>query len=273
MLLYSLTQSVTVKGAAGEPLPSPFRGLAKHEVDFRRGEFSLVAAGPGTGKSLFAANLAMYGNLPCLYFSADSNAATQLSRATAIITGNDVRVIKRKLVEGDFEEYTPALGKRWWVRFNYEARPSQRDIETDLACYFEVFGCFPHLIVVDNVTNVDAGVVGDAESFTFSLEGLCEYLSEMARETHAHVLGLHHVVGEYSDGLKPIPLSGVKGKIGRVPSLILTIFKEIDGMDGRVLHVSPVKNREGFEDSSGETFSSYDFDRANMRLSDVLAEF
>jgi hypothetical protein len=264
---------VRVKGAAGEPLPSPFNGLAKHEVEFRRGEFSLVAAGPGTGKSIFAANLAMHGNMPVMYFSADSNAATQLSRATAIITGDDVRTIKRKLIKDEFGEYYAALGRRWWIRFSYEARPTPGDLERDLACYYEVFGCYPHLIVVDNITNVDGGAAADAEGFTFGLEAMCEYLAEMARDTRAHVLALHHVVGEWSDGLQPIPLSGVKGKIGRVPSLILTIHKEIDGMDGRILHVSPVKNREGFEDSSGGTYSSYDFNKVNMRLTDISSEF
>jgi hypothetical protein len=99
---------------------------------------------------------------------------------------------------------------------------------------------------------------------------MCEYMSDMARVTGAHVLSLHHVTGEYSDGLQPIPLSGVKGKIGRVPNVILTIHKEIDGMDGRILHVSPVKNREGFEDSSGQTFSSYEFNKVNMQLTDVV---
>ncbi|MFJ8041193.1 AAA family ATPase [Kitasatospora sp. NPDC096147] len=268
--MYSLAQSVTVRGAAGEPIPCSLKGLERHEVQFRRGEFSLVAAGPGTGKSLLAANLAMHSNLPVLYFSADSGAATQLSRATAIITGEDVKAIKSRLLEGGFDVYGEALAKRWWVRFNYEARPTPSDLERDLACYFEVFGCHPHLIVVDNITNVDAGPTPDASSMVMSLEGLCEYMSEMARVTGAHVLALHHVVGEYSDGLEPIPLSGVKGKIGRVPSLILTIHKELDGMDGRVLHISPVKNREGFEDSSGATFSSYNFDRRSMRLTDVL---
>jgi hypothetical protein len=267
--MYSLAQSVLVKGAAGEPLPSPFNGLARHEVEFRRGEFSLVAAGPGTGKSLFALNLALYGNIPVMYYSADSNAATQLTRATAILTGDNVRDVKRKLLADEFGEYTAYLTKRWWLRFNYEARPTLKAIETDLRAYHEVFGMNPHLIVTDNVTNIDAGPVGDAESFTFGLEALCEYLSDMARVTGAHVLGLHHVVGEYSDGLQPIPLSGVKGKIGRVPNVILTIHKEIDGMDGRILHVSPVKNREGFEDSSGQTFSSYEFNKVNMQLTDV----
>jgi hypothetical protein len=270
--LYSLAQSVLVKGAAGEPLPSPYRGLARHEVEFRRGEFSLVAAGPGTGKSLFALNLSLYGNIPVLYFSADSNAATQLTRATAILTGDNVRDVKRKLLADDFGEYTSYLSKRWWIRLNYQARPALDAIEKDLRAYFEVFGMFPHLIVVDNITNVDGGGAGDAESYTFGLEAMCEYLSEMARYTGAHVLSLHHVVGEYSDGLQPIPLSGVKGKIGRVPNVILTIHKEIDGMDGRILHVSPVKNREGFEDSSGQTFSSYVFNSTNMQLTDVLVE-
>ncbi|MGW5773092.1 AAA family ATPase [Streptomyces longwoodensis] len=271
--LYSLAQSVLVKGAAGEPLPSPFRGLARHEVEFRRGEFSIVAAGPGTGKSLFALNLALYGNIPVLYYSADSNAATQLTRATAILTGDNVRDVKRKLLKDDFGEYTAYLSKRWWIRFNYEARPTLADIERDLRAYFEVFGIFPHLVVVDNITNVAGDSPADsAETFTFGLEAMCEYMSEMARYTGAHVLALHHVVGEFSDGLQPIPLSGVKGKIGRVPNVILTIHKEIDGMDGRILHVSPVKNREGFEDSSGQTFSSYVFNNTNMQLTDVLAE-
>jgi hypothetical protein len=271
--MYSLSQSVTVKGAAGEPIPSPFKGLAAHEVEFRRGELSLVAAGPGTGKSVFAINLALFGNMPVMYFSADSNAATQLTRATAIVTGENVREIKRKLLRDEFGEYFAFLQKRWWTRFSYDARPAPRDIERDLAAYFEVFGTMPHLIVVDNITNVDGGAAGDAESFTFGLEAMCEYLADMARQTKAHVLALHHVVGEYSDGINPIPLSGVKGKIGRVPSVILTIHKEIDGMDGRILHVSPVKNREGFEDSSGGTFSSYEFNNANMRLTDLVNEF
>jgi hypothetical protein len=238
-------------------------------VEFRRGEFSLVAAGPGTGKSLFALNLALYGNVPVLYYSADSNAATQLTRATAILTGDNVRDVKGKLLADEFGDYTAYLGKRWWLRFNYEARPSLQTIETDLRAYHEVFGMFPHLVVVDNITNIDAGAVGDAESFTFGLESLCEYLSDMARYTSAHVLALHHVTGEHSDGLQPIPLSGVKGKIGRVPNVILTIHKETDEMDGAILHVSPVKNREGFADPSGTTFSSYVFNTANMQLTDV----
>ncbi|MGN7135818.1 AAA family ATPase [Streptomyces pseudogriseolus] len=270
--MFSLAQSVRIRGAAGEPIPNPFKSLKRLEVEFRRGEFSLVVAGPGTGKSLFAANLATHGNFPCLYFSADSSAATQTARATAMITGDDAKVVKKALLSGDFSDYESELGRRWWVRFNYSARPPASELERDLLCYREAYGISPHLIVVDNITNVDTGAVGDAEAYTFGLEGLCEYLSEMARETNAHVLGLHHVTGEHSDGLSPIPLSGVKGKVHRVPSLILTIHKEVDGMNSRILHVSPVKNREGFEDSSGGTFASFQLNRTNLRLEELDEE-
>lgn len=267
--MFSLAQSVHIRGTVGEPIPNPFKSLSRLEVEFRRGEFSLVVAGPGTGKSLFAAFLAMHGNIPVLYFSADSTAATQVSRCTAMITGDDSKAVKAALLGNEFDEYESVLGDRWWVRFNFSARPTLDEIETTLICYLEIFGCFPYLSVVDNVTNVDTGEVGDAESFTFGLEGLCEYLNDMARETGSHVLGLHHTTGEHSDGLKPIPLSGIKGKIGRVPALVITIHKLVDGMDSRILNFSPVKNREGFEDSSGNTFASYRLNRSNLRLEEI----
>jgi len=268
--MYSLVQSARIKGAAGEPIPNPSRALQKLDVEFRRGEFSLAAAGPGTGKSLFALNLALYGSMPVMYWSADSNATTQLSRATAMLTGDDVRSVKKALLEGKFSAYERVLSDKWWVRFAYEAMPTPADMEDDLEVYFEVFGCYPHLCVVDNITNVDTGGSLDVESFTFGLEGMCEYLNDMARETEAHVMALHHVTGEYSDGLKPIPLSGVKGKIGRVPSLILTIHRDEDepGMN-RVLNVSPVKNREGFADASGNTFAKLELDSTTLRLKDA----
>ncbi|GCD99847.1 AAA family ATPase [Embleya hyalina] len=267
--MYSLAQSARMKGAAGEPLPTPFKGLARLDADFRRGEFSIVAAGAGTGKSLFAMNLATHGNFPVMYFSADSNAATQLSRAAALITGDPIKAVKQALLSDDFDAYNGALEERWWMRFNYNSRPSPAEMEMHLLCYHAVYGTFPHLVIVDNISNVDSGDAGDAGQYSFSLESICEFLSEMARETNAHVLALHHVVGEYADGLTPVPQSGLKGKISRVPSLVLTIHKEIDGMDSRTLYVSPVKNREGFEDSSGGTSAPYDLDPRTMRLKDV----
>ncbi|WEB38748.1 AAA family ATPase [Streptomyces yunnanensis] len=263
-----------IKGAAGEPLPSPFPGLEKRETQFRRGEFSIIAAGPGTFKSMFSLLLAIHANRPTLYLSADSNAATQLARAGTMLTGVPSKVMKRKVREDDLDDVKKVLADRWWLRFNVSAQPTLDELERDVACYEEVYGrgLFPHLIVVDNITNLENNSA-DAESFTFSLENMCDYLNSMARETNAHVLALHHVTGEWSDGLKPIPLSGVKGKIGRVPSMILTIHKEVDDMDNSTIHVSTVKNREGFVDPSGNSFVSYKFDTNSLTVTEVSGEF
>lgn len=269
--MYLLSQSAKVAKSAGEPLPNPFKGLIGLEAEFRRGELSIVAAASGTGKSVLALNLAVQSNVPALYFSADSTATTQLTRATAILTGHDARDIKRALHEGAFDTYAGALNARWWQRFNYSARPTPEEIELHLKCYFTVYNVHPHLVVIDNLTNVDLGGARSSDEVAVSLEGLCDYLSEMARVTGSHVMATHHVVGEYSDGTKPIPQSGVKGKISRVPSLILTIHKETGSMGGRILNVSPVKNREGEADPSGETYASLEFDTRNIRLTDIEA--
>jgi hypothetical protein len=268
--MYSLPQSVRMKGSAGEPIPHPWKTLSSIDTEFRRGDLSVVASGAGTGKSLLALNLAIRSNVPTLYWSADSAASTQITRATAILTGGNVKEIKRRLQADDFGAYDAALGERWWIRFNYDARPAPGEMERHLKTYFELYNIFPHLIIADNLSNLDSGESArTADGYTFGLEGMCDYLAEMARETQAHVMAMHHVVGEYADGLKPIPQSGLKGKISRVPSLILTMHKEIDGMNGRLLHVSPVKNREGFEDSSGETYATLAFNTANMRIADA----
>ncbi|RLV10215.1 hypothetical protein CTZ27_03040 [Streptomyces griseocarneus] len=267
--MYSLSQSIQMAGAVGDPLPNPFKGLSDLDVEFRRGELSVIAAASGTGKSLFALNLAIQSNVPTLYFSADSTAATQLVRATAIITGEDSKVIKSRLRQGEFAEYEAALAERWWLRFNYSARPTPEEIELHLMAYEEVFGTDVHLAVIDNISNLDTGGSNNTSEYTQALEELCDYLNEMAREVGAHVTTTHHVIGEYSDGTKPIPQSGVKGKVSRVPSLILTIHKASEGLYTKVLNVSDVKNRDGFADASGETYAPLQFNTTNMQLSDV----
>ncbi|MFI1796372.1 AAA family ATPase [Streptomyces sp. NPDC020379] len=267
--MYSLSQSIQIAGAVGDPIPNPFKGLSDLDIEFRRGELSVLAAASGTGKSVLALNLAIQANIPCLYFSADSTAATQLMRATAIITGEDSKVIKSRLRQGDFAEYENALAERWWIRFNYSARPTPEEIELHLMAYEEVFGTDVHLTVIDNISNLDTGGSGTASEYTQALEELCDYLNEMAREIGAHVTTTHHVIGEYADGLKPIPQSGIKGKVSRVPSLILTIHKATEGLYSKTLNVSPVKNRDGFADASGETFAQLHFNTVNIRLEDL----
>lgn len=155
------------------------------------------------------------------------------------------------------------------VRFNYKASPSLDDIETSIAAYEEVYGDYPSLIVVDNVTNVRSEMSSDDGDPFSGLEGLMDYLHEMARETQACVIGLHHVTGAYNDGKSPIPLSGVKGQISRVPELILTLHKR-PGNDFMpdTLCVAAVKNRGGKSDASGKDAAELEFFGDKMLIKD-----
>lgn len=234
-----------------------FKGLEAKGTRFLRGQLGLIAAGPGTGKSVFASTLAIKSGVPSLIFSADSDAFTQLTRAICITSDITVEAATELVIKDNLSSVAESLSG-YPIRFNYDASPSLDTVETSLSAYEEVYGEYPALVVIDNITNVS---LDRAEEDRFeSLEGLLDYLHSMARETGACVIGLHHVTGPYNDADKPVPLSGIKGQLGRVPELILTMHK-VRGPEGQpdVLRVSTVKNRGGKADPSGNTFAELEF--------------
>ncbi len=223
----------------------------------------LVSAGPGTGKSAFTLSYALQARVPALYFSADSDAFVQLTRSISVVTGWTLEAAARAVLKDELAAPREKL-TGLPIRFNYQASPSLGDIETSIEAYEEVYGDYPALIVVDNVTNVRSGMADDDGDPFAGLEGLMDYLHTMARETQACVIGLHHVTGPYNDSDKPIPLSGVKGQISRVPEMVLTLFKPGPNRLG----VSTVKNRGGKSDSSGAEFAELEFLGDKMLIRD-----
>lgn len=227
----------------------------------------LVAAGPGTGKSAFTLTLALKARVPTLYFSADSDAFIQLTRSLSIMTGWSLEESARAVRSGKLGQAEEAF-KGIPIRFNYETSPSLDNIEQTMQAYEEVYGDFPSLVIVDNVTNVRSGGEGDDDPFA-GLESLMDYLHGMARQTGACVVGLHHVTSGYNDSDKAIPLSGVKGQITRVPEMVLTLNRESsDGFGADTLHVSTVKNRGGRADPSGEDSADLEFVGDTMSIRD-----
>ena len=261
--MYSLLQSTRIRGSAGEPLPTVFKSLESAGIQFKRGQYVLIAAGAGTGKSAFTLTQALKSGVPTLYFSADSDSYTQSVRSLAIMAGVSVEAANKAVLSSNLGSMADAL-LNIPIRFNYDASPSLDTIETCVEAYEEVYGEYPALIVIDNITNVRIGGEGDDDPFS-GLEGLNDYLHTMARETGACVVGLHHVTGPYNDAEKPIPLSGVKGQISRVPELILTLFRPGPNRIG----VSAVKNRGGKADPSGNDFVELEFTGDMMRIRDV----
>lgn len=235
-------------------------------MTLRRGQLTLICAGPGTGKSAFVLAYALKSKVPTMYFSADSDSFTQVSRSVSILTGwpleKSTLAVREENI-GDVESQLDDIP----IRFNFKASPSLDVIEECLQAYDALYEDYPALIVVDNITNVrtDSGEADDPFS---GLESLMDYLHEMARETGACVIGLHHVTGPHNDGDKPIPLSGIKGQIGRVPEMIMTLHRVSDGYGSDTLNVSTVKNRGGRSDPSGNNFASLEFIGDRMHIQD-----
>ncbi|AGS82749.1 DnaB-like dsDNA helicase [Mycobacterium phage AnnaL29] len=265
--MYTPRQSLYIRGSAGDPLPPVWSALTHKGTTLRRGQLVLVCAGPGTGKSAFVLAYALKSKVPTLYFSADSDAFTQISRSVSILSGCSLEKAARDVREQNIEEAVAAELDEIPIRFNYKASPSLDVIEESLAAYDALYEDFPALIVVDNITNVRTDSSDGDDPFS-GLESLMDYLHEMGRETGSCVIGLHHVTGPHNDGDKPIPLSGIKGQIGRVPEMVLTLHRVSDGFGPDSLNVSTVKNRGGKSDPSGQDFASLEFVGDTMQIND-----
>ncbi|GGM39346.1 hypothetical protein GCM10012275_07800 [Longimycelium tulufanense] len=242
-----------------------YRSLDAAGIRFLRSQLVLVAAGPGTGKSALVLALALRARVPTLIYSADSDAFVQLTRSLSILTGWPLEVSAKALLADEIGGAAEQLAGLP-VRMNYNASPTLDDLETTMAAYEEVYGDFPQLVVVDNITNVRGEGKGSEEDPFGGLESLMDYLHGMARETSACVIGLHHVTGPYVDATKPIPLSGVKGQVTRVPEMVLTLHR------ADRLCVSAVKNRSGRADPSGQTYVELLFEPERMHIADVPAD-
>lgn len=263
-----MNQSSGIRGYAGDPIPTPWKAFEELGIVPRRGQLILVAAGPGIGKSAKVLTLVLEACVPSLMFSADSDAFTQLSRSIAILCDMKVQAAAEMILEDRITDDIREELRSVPLLIDYDSSPTPNDMEEIIAAYYELCGEFPALIVVDNITNVVTDAQDGGDPFS-GLEALMDYLHSMARVTGACVFGLHHVTGEYNNGDKPIPLNGVKGQITRVPEMVLTLHKK-PLEDGRwILCVSPVKNRGGKADPTGQTFAELEFIGDTMKVQDV----
>lgn len=261
--MYHLARARASARSAGEPLPDVWESLSTGTVRFRRSQLHMVASGPGVGKSALALTLAIKSGVSGLYFSADSDEVTQAARAASMITGDPVLEVQRELKSG---KYDPVLNQVSNLRFIFDPTLTLDSIEETVLCYADLWGEWPEIIVVDNLLNI--APEGDGDGYQAD-ENILAYLHEMARTTQACVVVLHHVTGQYDSGTEPVPLSGLRNKVSKLPVLVLTLFRQEDPMGGETLGVAVVKNRFGKASASGNHVISLTCDLDRMDISDI----
>jgi hypothetical protein len=217
----------------------------------------LVAAAPGGGKSALASTILLKSGVDGIYFSADSDEAEQYSRCVSIMSGRPLNEVLEVMESGDVSEFDEELEALSRIRFDFNASPSLDDIENGITAYATLYSRYPTMIIVDNLRDVVTDEAGEAYMVS---ENILAWLKDLARHTRACVIVLAHVTGEYEDGDRPIPLSGLRGKVGKIPQLVLTLFDE--------LGVAIVKNRGGPASPAGRYTVFLDCDLSTMTIAD-----
>lgn len=225
----------------------------------------MVAAGPGAGKTMLVHAMLHAGGdgkkNTVMYFSADTPSDIMWSRSAALATGYEQTEIARMDEAGAVGSIEARIqnteGHISWVFDNYL---SLERIWNHLSAYVELHDAFPEVIVVDVLSKMVPQDDGDEMR---ALADACNDLVDLAKQTGAAVITLHHVGGEHENSAYPIPLGGVRGKVGKSPSLILTLFKR----DPEELRISVVKNRMGDCRADGKMHFGIRADMGSMKFS------
>ena len=261
--MLSLTRAWSGVTTKATPLPDIWSTLKNKQIRFRRGQLCMVAAAPNAGKSMFALVYAIKAQVPTLFFSADTDVTTVMIRAASHISGHEQLTVETNLntTNAYYDKYFDRIKHIEWV---FDSSPSLEDIELEVKAYQELYGIPPELIVIDNLMNVAA----ETDNEWAGLRAIMMELHDLARNTEACVLVLHHVSeqSEYGDGTNPPARRAIHGKVSQLPSLILTL-----GYDpmAKVLRAAAVKNRFGPNSANGQEHVSFNANYAVCQITDI----
>lgn len=241
-------------------LPDLFNVLASNGVRFRRGQVTMVAGQPNSGKSLLALFYAVKAKVPTLYISADTDAYTTAIRAAACITGHTIQSVEDSFTSGaGYDFYTSELSSLENVQFSFDPSPTLDDIDLTVRAYGEAFGEYPHLIIVDNLMNIAA--LHDNE--WTGMRDIAKAMHHMSRDTGAAIFLLHHT--SEADGRPDLPPSrkSIQGKVSQLPEMIITVA--IDHSSGE-FRIACVKNRFAKHSPTGDDYTVLYADASRMTL-------
>lgn len=207
----------------------------------------MIAATSGAGKTMCVTKLVQMFKEPTLFFSADTDEGTMLTRAGAMVTGDTQEDVRRGLREGGDEYYGEKLAVEFGdVRFVFETDPTYDDLELETAAMMEVYGRVS-IIIVDNLMNM----VGEQDSEWGSMRDHAKAIKRLARVTGAAVIVLHHMSEDSSRPDIPAPKRHIQGRISQLPEVIISLAAS---EDGGTIRACAVKNRFGPADPTGKDY-------------------
>lgn len=258
--MITLAQAANRNKNGAQLLPDLFNALVSDGIRFRRGQVTMIAGQPNSGKSMLALYYSVKANVPTLYISADTDAYTTAIRAAAVVSGNKVNSVEESFNSGDgYEFYQDELKALKHLQFSFDPSPTLDDISLSIEAYGEAFGEYPHLIIIDNLMNVAA--LHDNE--WTGMRDIAKAMHHMARQTDAAVFLLHHTSeGEGRPDLPPSRKS-IQGKISQLPEMILTVAMDHDTSEYRI---ACVKNRFAKNSADGSNYTILYADASRMTL-------
>lgn len=251
-----ITQARAKNKAAGEPILMPFKNMKSGGTFIRKGQLTLIAAAPGGAKSAVTQSILQRGDdrgnkNSVFYFCADSSPWDLFTRAAAIETGRTIDDIEREAETDGTERLNKVVDSATrHMMTDFRSDPDDLYITGQLEAYAELYGRYPEVIVMDNLKNLE---LGNGEDEFRALEDASVFLHDIAKDTNAAVIALHHVRGDLEDGYSQLPLSGIRGKVSKTPSLILTLWRR-EMQNGLLINASVVKARGGKGDPSGNMY-------------------
>lgn len=229
-----------------QQLPTVFPALEHAGIRPRKATVTMIAATPGSLKSMLTLYWVARMGLPTLFFSADTDAFESMKRAAAMMTGTTQNKVEADVLAGGENPYSAALAMLN-IRWVFETDPSYADIALETAAFAEVFGEFPSVIVIDNLMNV----VGENDNEFGSMRDTTKAMKRITRLTSAAVFVLHHMSEQERENGAPPARRRLQGKVSQLPEVILSML-----LVGDELRIAAVKNRFGPGDASGEKYVS-----------------
>jgi hypothetical protein len=244
-------RSLSLNSDSGRKLPEvdALWALYQYGLVLRHGQVIMIAGRSGSQKSGFALWLTDELGLDTLYFSADMSAFTASSRLASKRTALTTEQVEAALAEGgEARDHVFEALEDSRITFSFGSPITWWQVDEELDAYVELHNKFPEIIVFDNLMDFEG-----AESDYTAQMAVMQHVTELARDTGATVIVMHHASDKAweakTDPWSPPSRDQIKGGLSEKPEVSLAVALDPNTLD---FNVAVVKQRMGPQDPSAK---------------------